>query len=767
MADMYMEYARLLTNEDVYLNYSAEADTAYFDVKTRSITLPMFEYLDRDCNAGLTAHECGHALFSKYTPEETEQYLTKYGDLFNVLEDGYIEKMIVAKYPGILNFFRKAYQMFFDRDFFGVDKTALNELNFIEKLNLNLKLNRIGINIPMDNNDETSFLHKAYILNSNKDVIDLCDEIYEYLKKRDYIFDECQIKISSGSMFARCVEKEDEIGKENKKENEDSDFSNTANNSKNGNDKKDNKGERGGSGKASGDSGKDDIIKSQTMRSFNEALKNAVEQNKKLNPERSKGEYPIIIEDGFIRQDMMEDISKYIQKLDIYFETTEDSVTETMANSVKKLARNAVVYFEKLKQAKAIKAERNKTTGKIDTRKLANYKTSNNIFIKRRIRDKQQNHGVVMLIDYSSSMWSNVRGVLMQTGIVAEFCKACNIPFSIITFGGIYRNEENERQWATEREHVNAPFLQTQFTMMKDVIKIADEKNYSLKGLLNFVPSFFDSWNFKKKFNKLFFKNFHLSMGQTPTDKGLLCAYEEMKEMKSMYGLDKINLILITDGDYNNYYPYCNLISNYIHNKTVPAGIDFEAVFNQGRISFDYSKIIFNNYVIDKKKVFDYEEDIADYGHYQGYLEYLFYAIKHDLNAKIVFSYLDSEQFSSMKKAYRDFRTRRNMTQEKYGYNSNYVSCYWFRLFDDYYQKHGCIPNISDKAHVFEMKDLSILDKVILTHCPNFNKLNVLSDEELCSDASSFSKLRSAIKKNSQNLDYLEYYVRYLIEEIA
>ena len=79
MADIFMEYARLLTNESITLTYSKEADTAYFDVESRSIIMPLFEYLDRECNAALTAHECGHALYSKYTPEETIELSEKYG----------------------------------------------------------------------------------------------------------------------------------------------------------------------------------------------------------------------------------------------------------------------------------------------------------------------------------------------------------------------------------------------------------------------------------------------------------------------------------------------------------------------------------------------------------------------------------------------------------------------------------------------------------------------------------------------------------------
>ena len=741
MADMYMEYARLLTNEDIVLNYSDEADTAYFDMETRSIIIPMFEYLDKICTASLTAHECGHALYSNYDVDEVIDIKDVYGDIFNVIEDGYIEKKISSQYPGITYFFKKAYSSFYENDFFKVDKEKLDELNFLEKLNLNLKLNRIGINIPMDNAVENKFLHKAYIVNSNDEVIQLCDEIYEYMKSHSMeqtlsgnmeIF-EGGTGRGSGYVSVKMVEDE---------------------------------------GDGTSESSENDVdTTSSTMNSFKESLKEAIEKGKEEkkseNFKEGTKKYPIIIEDGLIRKDLMDDISKYIPKLDIYFESNADEFIENKAKLARKLARNAVVYFEKLKQAKAIKNEKNKQTGKIDPRKLAHYKTSNNIFTKRRIQPNQQNHGIVILVDYSSSMRGIIQSVLLQTAIVAEFCKSEGIPFSIIAYGASYFNDYSRNEFEKKRQNIvdKDIYLCSNFNN-KTIIKIADDKNYSLKGLLSFYPSFFGDVNFIKKFSRLFFKNFYLQMGQTPTDNAVLCAYEELKEMKSAYGLDKTSLIVITDGDHNNLTPYTNIVYNYYHDKSLPSGLVNS--IEHRNIEFDYNNIIFNNYHINANEVMK-STNTADYGNYGSFLESLFYMIKKDLNSTIVFSYIENGNISRLAKSFKYFNDNRNRNRNS-GYNDQFfngVYEYILRVFDDYYKINGTIPQIADTEKVKELRNLSVIDRVILSDCKDINKMYLSQNQELIDSASTMSKLKNAIKKISQNFDFMNLYVKYLIEEIS
>jgi hypothetical protein len=54
----------------------------------------------------------------------------------NVCEDVRIEKKIKIKYPGIRSSFIRAYRGLIEKDFFGTAGTDLNDLNFIDRINL-------------------------------------------------------------------------------------------------------------------------------------------------------------------------------------------------------------------------------------------------------------------------------------------------------------------------------------------------------------------------------------------------------------------------------------------------------------------------------------------------------------------------------------------------------------------------------------------------------------------------------------------------------
>ena len=128
--------AKLMATENLIVEQKA-VDTASFDVKNRVLVLPM---LDRNISGYLydllVGHEVGHAL---YTPEEGIYKAKELGinlSLMNVLEDSRIERKIKHKYPGIRASFIRGYTELISKDFFGTAGANLNNLNFIDKVNL-------------------------------------------------------------------------------------------------------------------------------------------------------------------------------------------------------------------------------------------------------------------------------------------------------------------------------------------------------------------------------------------------------------------------------------------------------------------------------------------------------------------------------------------------------------------------------------------------------------------------------------------------------
>ena len=106
--------AKLLATENITMQKVAGAETAWFDVKNRVLTLPVWQGISEDLEDMLVVHEVGHALD---TPSDgwmkAIKDITKniYGNqneynqaavkgFLNVIEDARIDKRQKRRYPG-------------------------------------------------------------------------------------------------------------------------------------------------------------------------------------------------------------------------------------------------------------------------------------------------------------------------------------------------------------------------------------------------------------------------------------------------------------------------------------------------------------------------------------------------------------------------------------------------------------------------------------------------------------------------------------------
>ena len=175
--------AKLMATENLIVEQKP-VDTAYFDVKNRVLVLPM---LDRNISGYLydllVGHEVGHAL---YTPEEGINKAKDLGinlSLMNVLEDSRIERKIKHKYPGIRASFIRGYTELIEKDFFGTAGANLNNLNFIDKVNLFCK-GGPAQGIIFDD-FEKDLVNQIESTTTYDDVIEVAKKVAEYMKLQE------------------------------------------------------------------------------------------------------------------------------------------------------------------------------------------------------------------------------------------------------------------------------------------------------------------------------------------------------------------------------------------------------------------------------------------------------------------------------------------------------------------------------------------------------------------------------------------------------
>ena len=170
-----------MASEDLQVVH-APVQTASFDLKSRTLTCPIWKDMDGDTYDLLLGHEVGHAL---ETPEQgwhgaTSSKGKNFKHFLNVIEDARIEKKIKRRYPGLRKSFVNAYNGLFNKGFFGVKEHEIDGLFFIDRLNLYTKS---SYTLPVKFTDEESLLVKEVeSCETWEDVVLVTEKIFGFSK---------------------------------------------------------------------------------------------------------------------------------------------------------------------------------------------------------------------------------------------------------------------------------------------------------------------------------------------------------------------------------------------------------------------------------------------------------------------------------------------------------------------------------------------------------------------------------------------------------
>ena len=165
--------AKCLAMENIIIEHK-KVPTAMFDVDRRVLTLPTWDKASNTVYDLLVAHEVGHSLetpnvdWSKDYPEVPK-------DFVNVLEDVRVEKLMKKKYAGLSRTFFNGYNELNSDDFFSTKEENLDELSFIDRINLYYKIGAFH-NIAF-NDDEEQFLTRVGQTETFDEVLQLAREL--------------------------------------------------------------------------------------------------------------------------------------------------------------------------------------------------------------------------------------------------------------------------------------------------------------------------------------------------------------------------------------------------------------------------------------------------------------------------------------------------------------------------------------------------------------------------------------------------------------
>ena len=528
--------AKLMATENLVVEHR-KVPTAMFDVKNRVLVIPV---LDDNINGHtydlFVGHEVGHALYTPMDGMLKARAEKVNPSILNVVEDSRIERKIKYKYPGLRNSFVKAYKELFAKDFFGTNGIDLNDMNFIDRLNIYCKLGpSLGIKFqPV----EKMLLNDVETTQTYDEVIEVTKRIVAYMKEQE---EERKSKMPPEEDEEEEQSEDDGFGNWD----DDADFDEEGEESET-----DEKTQSSPTDSNEGEKNpeeEDELINSDERFDHKEVEEDNVrsytdesykQNERKLFAENAKN----YIYGNIPKFDMNKGILSYKQLYKKYKETVnvyskgvdnhEDYLK--LRRETNKVVSYLVKEFELRKNADQLKRASTAKTGDLDMKKIFSYRFNDDIFKKISVVPNGKSHGLVMFLDWSGSMSNHIENTVKQLISLVMFCKKVNIPYDVYAFASPesydalhYTITPKEGDLAS-RSFYLMNLLSSKMT--------AGEFTFAASALvkMSLAPRYIPHW---------------MTMGGTPLNEATIAAMEIIPHFQKQYKLQIVNTVFLTDGD--------------------------------------------------------------------------------------------------------------------------------------------------------------------------------------------------------------------------
>ena len=541
--------SKLMAREDLEV-VEGNFKTASFDPVNRVVRLPILKEKYNDTAALFIGHEIGHALYTPdfFSHEEKKAELADIPfDIINIVEDVRIERKVREFYPGLVNDFLKGYKRLMTEDFFSVKDKDLNTLKYLDRLNLKSKLNTL---VDIDFSfKETLMTEKVNAVQTFEDTIAVSREVMAFIKEQQKEEQELQEEqvLSSGEQDSE--EQEEESNEEQTEEQTaDNEEQTSVSAEQEEEEEEDTTTSTNGLGEEELEEDIDDTdYTSDTDRSMraNESRLVHLDENTTLIRVTKDQIYNEFI---YSDKDLEKSAEMVRDKYSSWHDWDEVNARfageySSFVKDVKPAVNAMVQQFELRKSAMESKKIRESTSGSIDVNKLWQYKLDDHIFKSVMSVPDAKNHGLLMYIDYSSSMSHRLYETLKQSVILSMFAKRVGIPFELYGFttNGIkYRDIYNPDSVKGDSDKNDYKDWAVK------LVKIADSKWSKSKMHTMFERAMFSGWCGHERYP---FMEPAFQLGGTPLNETISVAHIMAADFVKRNRTEKMNIVFLTDGD--------------------------------------------------------------------------------------------------------------------------------------------------------------------------------------------------------------------------
>ena len=579
--------AKLFAEEDIHISYK-QVPTAAFDVKRRELILPIMKDMTKDIQDLMTLHEVGHAFWTSLDMLNKAKERNLDHSFVNVLEDVRIEKKIQDKYKGAKKVFNNGYKELIANNFFQTNGKDISKYNLIDRINLFYKHH----SDVQFSDEEMVWVKKANETKTEKDVLDLAEELHAYIVDQQ----EQQSDDSDQSSQMMSGDNEDSGEQEGKmiysgmsfsdEENDDtqesSDSSDDANSSETSNEQSSDSSEESdgdsdekapsGSGDEESDNETQDTTSdgstldgggghktTKIVAATDQATYKSVDQmrdknSKELNivniPKVNLNEIIINYKDTMKMFAERYDRGKITDQYNLlYFDKTLEEL-ETTFKENKKTISYMVKEFEMKKAADQYARASVSKTGSLDMGRLHTYKYNDDLFRKVTSLPGATSHGFVMFLDWSGSMQYNLPNTIKQLFNIVWFCNRVKIPFEVYAFTDQMTRSNYSEVNGSQKRKVNDLSLDDSVRLLNVLSRNMNKKEQNT--MMHNLIMIANTWSGYREWQvegQQITPPRNLYLGVTPLNHAIVCAMDMLPKFKLDSGVQKVHTIFLTDGD--------------------------------------------------------------------------------------------------------------------------------------------------------------------------------------------------------------------------
>jgi hypothetical protein len=597
--------ANLMARENITVQVVDGVPTAMFNPATRVLTIPAWGNLSVDQLDTFIAHEIGHALFTTSDVFEklgSDRQNRAFFHYVNIVEDARIERRMRESFPGLVRIMHRGWQELFTRgpimqgNATGLINprtkavVAYDKLKLIDRINAYYKIGAFA-KIPFTA-EESEWIRRIDRCGSMEQAIEIARALYQYAKEQA-----TQESAPSGTPQQQQGQK----GPQGQPESGDETSEDAAGTS---GDDQDGEGSGSSDGEGEGDEDGDasDSDEASTSGTANTGAQgaganadddgdvdsdfvDAIDEAMRGLAKRSDGSGAVRnlllapVDDHTFAQRTVHANAWVTSCYDVFAkETWAPALLDALAASWESqhlaTAKLMALEFERRKTARALQHARIAKTGKLNLGKLAQYKFTDDLFMRTMSVPQGKSHGVVMVIDASGSMQKCFAHVIDQVLLFAYFAYQVNIPFEAYMFtdrssnryGTDYDYDSGESRIAKHRPGLHSIGLADTGRLVGLVNTRTDRGSFKrqVRACLALRVKFAEwdttingrpvSYAYPEIHRVLALP--YSDLGGTPLYTGMMLGEKALANLKAQAGVEKTTFVLVTDGEDGAGLPY-------------------------------------------------------------------------------------------------------------------------------------------------------------------------------------------------------------------